>query len=85
MPKKTYSRKKSLPNTLLSVDAMPQIPVSVDQLFPAHCFEQTYGCNKFTAVATIVFEPVRQAVVWLSDLRDFISLSFTHHKEYPVD
>ena len=25
---------KSLPDTLLSVDVMPQIPLSVDQLFP---------------------------------------------------
>lgn len=33
MPKKTYTRK-SLPDTLLSVDALPQIPLSVDQLFP---------------------------------------------------
>jgi hypothetical protein len=41
MPKKTYFRKKSLPNTLLSVDAMPQIPVSVEQLFSALCLEQT--------------------------------------------
>jgi hypothetical protein len=33
MPKKTYTRKK-LADTLLSVDVMPQIPVSVDPLFP---------------------------------------------------